>query len=196
MTRATTGILPSTPLRPLIADGGLTPIIFLLNYRKSRYAQRLYQNPYKFSGSETIIEGKSQLETILRKTSLLRNEMRIERRWNEGGLKFNSKIVENSEDAKRICLGSREDKRTISWADRSRMEDENVGCAAFLENIRGREGAVEGRLELKGYQLELVKSYSMRSYMQFSRSHGDFPVARSATNIYRFFGFLISYIEM
>jgi hypothetical protein len=61
MARATTGMLSSTQLGPLIAENDLTPAIHLLNYIQSRYAQRLYQNPQNSAGPEEIIEGKSQL---------------------------------------------------------------------------------------------------------------------------------------
>jgi flagellar hook-associated protein FlgK len=69
MARATTGMLPSTPLGQLAAESGLAPAIHLLNYRQSRYAQRLYQNPQNSAGRKEIIERKSQLADTLRKAS-------------------------------------------------------------------------------------------------------------------------------
>jgi hypothetical protein len=116
IARATTRMLPSTPLGPLIAESGLTPAIHLLNYRQSRYAQRLYQNPQNSAGSKEIIEGKSQLAETLRMASQLGEETRIERVWNEEGLKFKGEIiVENAENAIQIGLESREDGRTTCW---------------------------------------------------------------------------------
>jgi hypothetical protein len=71
-------MLPSTPLGSLIAESGLTPAIHLLNYRQSRYAQRLYQNS---AGPKEIIEGKSQFAETLRKASQLGKETRIGHVW-------------------------------------------------------------------------------------------------------------------
>jgi hypothetical protein len=95
-------MLPSTPLGLLIAKSGLTIAIHLLKYRQSRYAQRLYQNPGSSAGPKEIIEGKSQLAETLRKASQLRKETRIERVWNEDGLRFKGEIiVENAENARK-----------------------------------------------------------------------------------------------
>jgi hypothetical protein len=83
IARASTRMLPSTPLGPLIAESGLTPAIHLLNYHQSRYAQRLYQNPQNSAGPKEIIEGESQLAETLQKASQLGKETRIECLWNE-----------------------------------------------------------------------------------------------------------------
>jgi hypothetical protein len=134
MARTTTGMFPSTPLGPwmLIAESGLTPAIHLLNYRQSRYAQRLYQNPRSSARPKEIIEGKSQLAETLRKASQRGKETRIERVWNEDGLRVKGKIiVENAENAKQIGLESREDGRTTVWIDGSRMDDGNVVVQLF-----------------------------------------------------------------
>jgi hypothetical protein len=48
MIRATTRMLPSTPLGPLIAESGLTPAIHRLNQRQSKHPQRLYRNPQNY----------------------------------------------------------------------------------------------------------------------------------------------------
>jgi hypothetical protein len=74
-------MLPSTPLGSLIAESGLTPAIHLLNYRQSRYGQRLYQNPQNSAGPKEIIEGKSQFAETLRKASQLGKETRIGHVW-------------------------------------------------------------------------------------------------------------------
>jgi hypothetical protein len=101
LARTTTGMFPSTPLGLLIAESVLRPGIHLLNYCQSRYAQRLYQNPQNSAGPKEIIEGKPQLAETLRKASQLRKETRIERVWNEDGLRFKGEIiVENAENAK------------------------------------------------------------------------------------------------
>jgi hypothetical protein len=87
-----------------IAESGPIPAVHLLNYRQSRYAQRLYQSPQNSAGSE-IREGKLQLAETLRKASQLQNEIKIERVCNQEGLKLKSEIVVvNSKDEKRISL--------------------------------------------------------------------------------------------
>jgi hypothetical protein len=102
MTRTTTGMFASRPLGLLDAESDLTPAIHLLNYHHSRYSQGPYQNPQHSAGPKEIIEGKPQLAEALRKASQRGKGTRIERVWNEDGLRFKGEIiVENAEIARK-----------------------------------------------------------------------------------------------
>jgi hypothetical protein len=89
----TTGMFASTSLGLLVAESDLTPSKHLLNCLQSRYAQGLYQNPKNSAGPKEIIEGKSQLAETIRKASQRGKETRIERVWNEDGLRFKGEII-------------------------------------------------------------------------------------------------------
>jgi hypothetical protein len=55
MAHRTLGVFRSTPLGALIAERDMTPAVPLLNYRQSRYAQRLLSTPDGFGGAEEIL---------------------------------------------------------------------------------------------------------------------------------------------
>jgi hypothetical protein len=84
MARGTLGVFRSTPLGALMAESSITPAVPLLDvdYRQSRYAQRLLRRPEGSNGAEAILimKGSDLADRLRARTPLAEGRVRRQRR--------------------------------------------------------------------------------------------------------------------
>lgn len=137
MARGMLGAFPSTPLVPLLAESGLTPVMPLLDHRQTRYVQRTSWQPTGTRGTKEILlqMQNSALSRRLKEMTLLQYN-NMEKSYLETGKAFEGDIMPDSEEiiAKRVAEEWPHRINTVS-TDGSRLDDGKVGgCVAWSDS--------------------------------------------------------------
>jgi hypothetical protein len=121
------------PLGALMAESTMTPAVPLLDYRQSRYAQRLLRRPKGSGEGEVILTMTgSDLAERLRAMTLLAEGEEAEESFVEQEMVFPGSIMpEATEEEARAESWS--DAEDTAWTDGSRLEDGRVGCSVVWE---------------------------------------------------------------
>ena len=139
MGRATLGAYRSTPLGMVVTESSLVPARALLNYRQSRFAQRLHARPRDGEGPEEILEREAgtALTARLRVVASLQPGNTVERQEWSRHLTFLGEIAIDSQ-SKALEIAGRPDRRTwtredMIWTDGSHLDSGKVGAACDWE---------------------------------------------------------------
>jgi ribonuclease HI len=109
----------------------MTPAEPLLNYRQSRYAQRLLSRPDESNGAEEILTKQgSALAERLRTVSHLAEGDVVEKSFVVDEMVFPGRIMPDRTEKEALAraVGWKESECT-AWTDGSRLDDGRVGCS-------------------------------------------------------------------
>ena len=145
MTRATLGVLPSTPVAFLQAEGGSVPAVARLQARQEAFAVRLASRDEPADG---LLEAGTGLGKRLREmTEGEAEKVRCSRGMVFPGVIAIPAVCYNDEDRRRVARDAEEEARSMEgdidtiWTDGSRLDDGRVGAGvAWFEDHRKDTG--------------------------------------------------------
>jgi hypothetical protein len=108
LVRGTLGCFSSTPLGPLLTEANMTPVIPLLNYRQTRYAQCLRRMP---SGPRQILSTSSDFANCLYNAACIPHELdAIKPVYQPSGMMFPGLLLPESDLEEALTMA-------LAWTD-------------------------------------------------------------------------------